>query len=73
MFKGGRHNKQSPTRTGQQVGHLEETPPVQRKVREVRLPFNNENRDVSNFNLGRRGGEYCEFVCNEDYKNSFEC
>ena len=55
------------------MGHLEETPPVQRKVREVRLPFNNENRDVSNFNLGRRGGEYCEFVCNEDYKNSFEC
>lgn len=52
------------------MGHLEETPPVQRKLREVRVP-NNENRDVSNFHLPRR--EYCEFVCREDYKNSFEC
>lgn len=64
MFKPARQQKHSPGR----VGHLEETPPVQRKVREVRI-HNNENRDVSNFN--RR--EFCEFVCDESYKNSFEC
>lgn len=51
------------------MGHLEETPPVTRKCREIR--FNNENRDCTN--MGRIKAPD-EFECSEDYvghKGSF--